>query len=76
VPEVTTLRMSVRRVESSPWSSAGPDWWRSVATRRGARQRPSATVAATPAMASGLATMRSWPIIVAARSTALRPAGT
>ena len=27
-------------------------------------------------MASGLATMRSWPIIVAARATASRPAGT
>ena len=68
--------MSVRRVARSPSLSAVPVRRRSLATRRGACQRPSATVAATPAMASGLATMRSWPIIVAARSTASRPAGT
>ena len=38
-----------------------------------ARRRPSP---ATPAMISGLATIRSWPIIIAARATAVSPSGT
>ena len=44
--------------------------------RRGARQRPFATVAATPAIASGVATIRSCPIIIAAWLTASPLGGT
>ena len=56
-------------------ASAGPAFARVVASSRGARQRPSATVAATRAIASGLATIWSCPIIAAARSTASAPGG-
>ena len=75
-PSVTTRRIRARNVSRSEPASAGPARRGSAASSRGARQRPSATVAATRAIDSGLARISCWPIIAAARSTSSSPGGT
>jgi len=76
VPEVITSRIIERSSPSSAPGSGGP-WSRgSEASTRGACQRPSTTVAATPAIASGLTRIRPWPIIDDAWSTSSVLGGT
>ena len=74
VPCVTTPRMSDRsRPRTAPTPPAPRPAGRCsrAAARASARRQPRAT----PAICSGLARMRAWPIIAAARSTRSTPAG-
>ena len=68
--------MSMRSPSRSRADSLRPERRLSEARRRGAFQRPAATVAATPAIESGLARIRSCPIIAAARSARSSTFGT
>ena len=76
VPVVTTERIRSLRVSASSAGRGSASPVSSSASSRGWRQVPSCTAAATPAIASGLARIRAWPIIAAACSVSSRLRGT
>ena len=74
VPDTTTLRISDRSLRRSASPSGRPA--RVGAHERGARQRLGDRRRRPRPWPAGVARMRSWPIIAAARSTRVRPGGT
>src|ERR1035437_7735758 len=76
-PELTAPRMSSRRADMDPGSSAAPGLLAESAASWvtcGMCQLPESTAAATIAIDSGLTRTLPWPIVSAARSAS--PAGT